>query len=81
VSTFHIYRVLEQPATRYEDPNLPWRWATIPRWLKFKPREVLRCWSCGARRYAENLVVQVYYDRMVAHCRRGWKGGCRGDMR
>lgn len=76
----HVYRAPEQPATRYEDTSLPWRWATFPRYHGFKPGVVLRCFCCGQQHRAAFMVVQVYYDRMVAYCSRGWWGGCRRDM-
>lgn len=51
----HIYTASSQKATRYKISGMNL-------WIKNKPRAVFRCWNCGKRRQARNLMVQSYYD-------------------
>ena len=67
--TVHIYTAPGQPLTRYVDHNLPGR----SRVYRTPPRSVWQCRKCGARRWAKNLRVQVYYDAFIVFC----AGGCR----
>jgi hypothetical protein len=71
----HVFVAPPQPMTRYVDPFLlemgfSRRQAT----RRHHPREQFRCHVCGARRWAKNLVVRVYYDMVMIACR----GECRG---
>lgn len=66
----HVFRAREQPATHFSDDNVR------PRlWVRYAERKLLWCWSCRKRRWAKNLVVQVYYDSTRFFCREG--RGCK----
>jgi len=50
----HIYTAKIQRATKYKcDAGFV---------IKIKPRKLLWCWNCNKRAWAQNMVVQTYYD-------------------
>jgi len=71
MSTLHLYRAGEQPATRYR-VGLNTR---SPFWVTCHPRTQLWAMCCKRRRYARGLVVQVYYDAIYQWCKPGH--GCK----
>lgn len=59
----HLYSAKSQPLVRYAvDLFGETRWFTNP------GRKLFYCQHCGRRRWAEKLVVQVYYDCSVISC-------------
>ncbi len=68
MSTLHIHRAKDQPATRYQVPGVHIVFTT-------KPRSLLYCSDCLLRRRAENLIVHAYYDVTYVFCAEG--KGCR----
>lgn len=61
----HVYTVAGQPLTRY-DVGRPIGRRMI---VRTNPRAQHRCENCWRLRYAENLVIQVYYDCSKIWCR------------
>jgi hypothetical protein len=37
-------------------------------WIRYSPRSQWTCHDCGARRWAKNLRIHVYYDCSVITC-------------
>jgi len=63
----HIFTTKFQPAMRYTvnvclDPDDSFV-------VKNPPRRLFWCFRCGRRRWAQNMVVQVYYDGCYFWCR------------
>jgi len=46
-----------------------------PMVFRTKPRSIVTCSSCGRRRRAAHLVIQVFYDIVVVTCRACPTGG------
>lgn len=72
--SIHIYTAPRQPLTRYVDQTLigmgfSRRKATF----RHHPREQVRCHTCQQLRWAKNLTVYTYYDRLHIACREGCK--------
>ena len=77
MSHVHIYAAPGQPLIRH--------WVDFGfddggRWCERNPRKQFRCSVCGQRRYAKNLLIQVYYDCSYIFCAEGHKHP-NGDMR
>jgi hypothetical protein len=75
--SFHIYRAVDQPATRYAIALLDRN-----HWVKNPPNRLLPTSCCKvrrkpARRPAKNLIAHVYYDGTYFFCRKG-KGCNKG---
>lgn len=60
----HIFVAPVQPATNFIDDVTGKTYR-----FRLKKRQIRTCFSCGARRWAKNLTVQVYYDGFRFHCR------------
>jgi hypothetical protein len=72
--TLHIYTQSKQPLVRYVDPVLrSMGFSTRRSTVTNPPRRLFRCHTCGRRRWAKHLAVQVYYDQRVITC----ADGCR----
>lgn len=67
----HVYSARSQPMTKYVDRN-----CKRPITVTHGEREVFMCSMCDRRRWAKNLMIQVYYDMSVIACREGhrWDG-------
>lgn len=63
MSDVHVFTTCAQPATEFVDSNID-----PPLVIKSKPRSLVRCYRCGARRYASNALVRVYYDCVQYFC-------------
>ena len=71
MSVQHIYRAVEQPATRfmvYLDDKRRHR-------FQYRRRQLCRTDCCRRLRQRGNCVVQVYYDAIYHWCRNGY--GCK----
>jgi len=66
MSRLHVYVNPRQPLTKYVDHNFP-----KPQTFRTNPRKKFSCMVCGRRRWAKNLVVQVYYDMTRITCKEG----------
>jgi hypothetical protein len=64
--TIHVYSAPFQPFTHYKD-DLGESAFTVTH----NPRELHRCHNCGRGRWAKNLRVQVYYDKILVTCVEG----------
>ena len=64
MTTVHIYTVTKHPATRFRVPD-------FHGWVRNAKRRLLWCRSCERQRWAQNLVVQAYYDDVRFYCRSG----------
>ena len=68
-----------QPATRWYDPNIGWKYVrgkglVAPRrrfWVRWSPHKILRAQCCGRYRRARNLVVKPDYDHLGVFCKQG----------
>ncbi len=70
--SIHIYRAPNQPAHRFVvDFGQGRHWFRLPR------KRLVRCIKCRKLRWAQNCVVQVYYDDVRCFCRP--KKGCKGE--
>lgn len=65
--TLHVYKARAQPATRYRVSLGATRGIVV----RHKPRTPIRCFTCRKRRWAANLVVNVYYDGVYYFCADG----------
>lgn len=70
MSKIHVYTAEMQPATNYVD-------RTLERALGFRcaNRRLRWAWCCRKKRWAQNLLIQVYYDDRRYWCRDG--KGCK----
>ena len=60
----HVWRADPQPATRW------FVWLDNRRlWTRWSPFKRLRCYECGRRRIARNLIVHAYYDEVRVFCK------------
>jgi len=66
MNTVHVYVSPRQPLTKYVDHNFP-----KPMKFRTNPRKKFSCDACGRRRWAKNLVIQVYYDMSRISCAEG----------
>jgi hypothetical protein len=67
----HVYFETGQPLVRYRyDLDLP-NGKRKRFWVRIKPRSQWKCHECGARRWAKNLRIHVYYDMSVITCAGG----------
>lgn len=64
--SLHIYAAKGQPATKWIDRN-----TEKPIKGGWPAHRLFYCDTCGARRQARNLVVQLYYDATYFHCKEG----------
>lgn len=71
MTTVHIYRERDQPATCWHDYHSGKRMT-----FRVPANRLLWCWHCNKRRPAKNLVVHAYYDCTMFFCAIG--KGCRG---
>jgi len=69
--TVHIYLAESQPATKWRD--------ALGGWHKMKKRHLGFCWNCKRRRWAQNLIIQAYYDVVYGFCVEG--KGCKAKVR
>jgi len=67
----HLYRAPSQPAHRFVVDVGEGR-----HWFRYPKRSLVRCQNCHKLRWAQNCVVQVYYDGAYYFCRPG--KGCKG---
>ncbi len=72
----HVYRGLDQPATRFCDVELSHGRRC---WFRYPGGRLLFATCCGRRRPAKNLRVRVYYDVIQAFCAPG--KGCQRSVR
>lgn len=63
----HIYIAESQPLTCWRDPCAPRR----ARRHRNNPRKCALCGTCGRRRWARDLRIQVYYDLLRIFCAEG----------
>lgn len=70
----HIYSARLQPATKYIDDVTEHMFV-----FKNNPRRQMICHKCLRRRWAKNLVVQVYYDGTYVWCKD--KENCKREKR
>ena len=68
VREIHIYRADSQPMTRFDIGSIA---GDRPRFLKYNKRHQIMCHQCRKMRYAKNLRVQVYYDKIHVFCADG----------
>lgn len=66
----HYFRANKQPLTNYFI-MLDVGGRTVKSVTRHKPRRQAKCHQCGTRRWAKNLVIQVYYDAMIVTCAAG----------
>jgi hypothetical protein len=64
----HIYTADKQSMTRYDVGHLI---SEEPHWITCNPRAQYVCHRCWRKRYARNLVIQVYYDHSAVWCAEG----------
>jgi hypothetical protein len=62
----HVFRAPNQPATRYFIA-----FGSHRSWVRIQRRALVHCLKCSRRRWAQNCVVQVYYDSVRYFCRPG----------
>lgn len=63
MTRLHIYRARSQPLTRYTDDVGERRFT-----VRTNPRKQFECGNCWRKRWAKNLVIQVYYDGVYIWC-------------
>jgi len=71
----HIHTAPMQPATRFV---IHVRENGRRIWCRCSPRSLHRCSRCGRRRWAKNLLVQVFYDGIYHYCRN--RDGCENRL-
>lgn len=62
MSAVHIYTAPLQPLTMFVDPFIG------PPAVTCSARRLYYCHECGRRRWAKNLVIQVFYDGSRIYC-------------
>ena len=62
----HIYRAVDQPATRFE---LDVSNEDEPIIIEYPPYKLLHCYSCGRLMAAKDLIAHAYYDGTYFFCR------------
>ena len=75
MSKLRIYSSDSEPATRWCWNNPIREKGQWRRYIVNKPRRLVRAWCCNKLRWAQNCVVQVYYDQVPHWCRAG--KGCK----